>query len=206
MTAAQGPEGPQGPSPALPKLLPSGTTVQPTNRPSESPTTPLSRPFPIKVPVSEFPHRPSGGSHRLPVTLENVAHLLNITSIAAEYDVIKKHVRLTRGTASIEECDLQSLANLNGMGSNLFLDFVGTIARRNPVNPVAAWIESKPWDGEDRLPTFYATVHLQDGFPQGVRDMILHRWMLACVASALVEDRFAGRGVLTFQGKQSTIV
>lgn len=202
MTGDIGEEGSIGPSPHTPPTKPSGTAVDAADRPTESTITPTTEPFPRKVPMADFPHRPSEGSHRLPVTLENVAHLLNTTGIAAEYDVIKKQVRLTRGEAKLEECDLQSLANLNGMGSNLFLDFVGTIARRNSVNPVAVWIEGKPWDGEDRLPAFYATVQLQDGFPKGVRDFVLYRWMLACVAAALVEDRFAGRGVLTFQGPQ----
>ena len=159
--------------------------------------------FPCKLPASSFPHRPPEGSNKLPVTLENVDHLLSLTGIVAGYDVIKKQVSLRLSDAALEECDLLSLANLNGMGSNLFLDFVGTLARRNAVNPVEGWIDSKPWDGTDRLANFYATVVVQESFNELLRDILLYRWSLACVAAALEKDRFAGRGVLTFQGAQS---
>lgn len=161
-----------------------------------------SVPFPRKLAKDSFPHKPSEGSPRTPITLENVNHLLRECGVIAAYDVIKKHVQLKRGARVLEECDLQSLANLNGMGSNLFLDFVGTIARRNAVNPVANWIAARQWDGVDRLPAFYATVAVQEGFPEKARDFVLLRWGLSCVAAALVEDRFGGRGVLTFQGGQ----
>lgn len=159
--------------------------------------------FPCKLPASGFPHPPPEGSNRLPVTLENVGHLLSKTGIVAGYDVIKKQVSLRRLNVPLEECDLQSLANLNGMGSILFLDFVGTLARRSAVNPVEAWIDSEPWDGNDRLPDYYATVVVQEGFHELLRNFLLYRWTLACVAAALEKHRFAGRGVLTFQGAQS---
>ena len=167
------------------------------------PTESLATDFPCKLPPSGFPHPPSEGSYKPATTLENVDHLLSQSSVVTGYDVIKKQVSLRRENVTLEECDLQSLANLNGMGSNLFLDFVGTLARRKAVNPVADWIDSKPWDHTDRLPDFYATVVVQEGFPAQVRDFILYRWMLACVAAAMEKDRFAGRGVLTFQGPQS---
>jgi putative DNA primase/helicase len=136
------------------------------------------------------------------VTLGNVDHLLSEYGISVGYDVIKKEVRPRRGERDLEECDLQSLANLNGMGSHLFLDFVGTLARRQSINPVTEWIDSKAWDGTDRLLAFYNTVIVQAGFPEAVRDSMLFRWSLACVAAVMEKDRFSGRGVLTFQGGQ----
>lgn len=157
---------------------------------------------PRKLLTSGFPHPPSEGRSKVPLTLENVGHLLASTGIEAGYDVIKKEVRFRRGEAVLESCDLQSLANLNGMGGQHFPDFVVTLARRNPLNPVADWIASVPWDGEDRLPAFYATVTVQDGYPSHMRDVLLRRWMLSCVAAAMERDRFGGRGVLTFQGGQ----
>lgn len=149
-----------------------------------------------------FPNPPSPGSFRPPCTLENVTYLLDSCGLEIGYNVIKKVVSIRRGTADLEEADLLSLANLNGMGSNLFLDFVGKLARSKPVNPVADWIDSKPWDQVDRLPNFYATVTPQQGFALEVRDFLLYRWLLSCVAAALEHDRFSGRGVLTLQGEQ----
>lgn len=161
-----------------------------------------SDPFPRKLAASSFPHPPSEGSGKVPLTMQNVEQLLRATGIETGYDVIEKQVSFLRGQTPIEECDLQSLANLNGMGGYHFSDFVVTLARRNPQNPVADWIDSKPWDGLDRLLAFYETVAVQSGFPERVRDFILFRWALACVAAAMEKGRFACRGVLTFQGGQ----
>lgn len=180
---------------------PSGISISrspPPTPPDHDKAPPVAR----RVKLEGFPDQPSQGSNRPPVTLDNVQHLLTETGAILGYDVIKKVVSVRRGSVTLEECDLQSLANLNGMGSNQLLDFVGALARRNPVNPVADWIGSKPWDGNDRLAGFYATVTVQDGFPPPVRDTLLRRWMLSCVAAAMAEDRFSGRGVLTLQGGQ----
>jgi putative DNA primase/helicase len=184
----------------VPPQNPSSPVEQSTCEPSRKSAT---RPFPRRLKLEGFPASPAPGSSRVPVTLENVGHLLDECGIEVGYDVIKKAVSVRRGSAILEETDLLSLGNLNGMGSNLLLDFVGTLARRKPVNPVADWINSKPWDNVDRLSDFYNTVAVQSGFPEAVRDFILFRWSLACVAAAMESDRFAGRGVLTFQGAQS---
>jgi putative DNA primase/helicase len=163
---------------------------------------PEKRPFPRRVELDGFPDQPGPGSNKPPVTLDNVKHLLVESGVEAGYDVIKKRVSLQHGTTNLEECDLISLANLNGMMSNWFLDFVGTLARRNPINPVAAWIDSKPWDGTDRLPALYDTVQVAEGYPVHARNFLLHRWLLSCTAAALEVVGFKARGVLTLQGEQ----
>jgi predicted P-loop ATPase len=159
--------------------------------------------FPRRLERNDFPNPPRTAQSKLPVTLDNIRYLFRECEIELSYDVIKKSVSAARGTTALDESDLASLANLNGLGTGQFIDFVGTLARRSPSNPVADWIDSKPWDGVDRLPEFYGTVLVQSGFPEPVRDFILLRWGLACVAAAMEKDRFAGRGVLTFQGAQS---
>lgn len=158
--------------------------------------------FPRRLPRESYPDGPPSPTSKLPVTLENIRFLLSECEIDLRYDVIKKTVHARRGALELDETDLASLANLNGMGTAQFIDFIGAIARRNPLNPVADWITSTPWDGEDRLSAFYATVTVQEGYPLHMRDMLLRRWLLACVAAALEKDRFGGRGVLTFQGGQ----
>ncbi|MDT9096670.1 hypothetical protein RSW32_25440, partial [Escherichia coli] len=83
--------------------------------------------------------------------IANVEHMLAASGIVVVYDVISKRLSVTHGAQQLEDCDLVSLGNLHGLGSNQFLDFVGVIGRRNPSNPVASWIKSKSWDGTDRL-------------------------------------------------------
>lgn len=158
--------------------------------------------FPKRHPQEDFPDPPSAGSSKLALTMANVEHLLAVSGVEVAYDVIKKRMHINRGDHTLEECDLISLANLNGLGGGWFLDFIGTIARRNPLNPVATWIDSKPWDGTDRLQDIYRTVQVQEGYPTELRDVLLYRWLLSCVAAALKAAGFKTRGVLTFQGDQ----
>jgi putative DNA primase/helicase len=158
--------------------------------------------FPCKLARSGFPHQPAGDRGKLPVTLQNVAYLLSQCGIEARYDVIKKRGHFCRGEEALEFCDLQSLANQNGLGGMHFPEFVTTLARRNPINPVADWIASKPWDGKDRLAALYATVHVQEAFPAYARDFLLKRWLVSCVAAVLEPTGFKARGVLVLQGEQ----
>lgn len=159
-------------------------------------------PFPRRLKPESFPNPPAQGSSKPPLTLENVRHLLVENGIEVGYDVIKKRLGIRRADGELEESDLVSLANLNGLGAYGFLDFVNTLARRNPTNPVAEWIQSRPWDGQDRLQPLYATVHLTEDYPARVRDFLLYRWLLSCVAAALQPSGFKARGVLNFQGPQ----
>lgn len=132
----------------------------------------------------------------------NVRYLLKRYGIHLAYDVIKKKVSVLRKGEALEECDLLSVANLNGLGAFCFLDFITTLARRNPFNPVAEWIEGTPWDGVDRLKSLYATVQVHEDYPPAARDFLIYRWLLSCVAAALEPSGFKARGVLVLQGEQ----
>jgi predicted P-loop ATPase len=160
------------------------------------------KPFPRRLDLDDFPDQPSPGRQQLPLTIANVEHLLAACGIEVVYDVISKRLSVTLGAQQLEDCDLISLGNLHGLGANQFLDFVGVIGRRNPSNPVASWIRSKPWDGSDRLPLLYATIEVEDDYPSKLRDILIYRWCLSAVAAALSPAKFYARGVLTLQGAQ----
>lgn len=163
---------------------------------------PPDKAFPARLSLEDFPNPPSPGGHRLPLTMDNVAHLLAGNGVEVSYDVISKHLSVRHGLRKLEDSDLISLANLNGLASGQFLDFVATLGRRDGINPVADWIRLKPWDGEDRLPELYATIQVQTAYPEQVRDVLLYRWLLSAVAAALSPTGFHSRGVLTLQGPQ----
>ncbi len=97
--------------------------------------------------------------------------------------------------------EIMSLAMLNGLPSAQIPSQIQAIADRNAYNPVADWILSKPWDGVDRMPDFYATVVAEKGFPVGFKEVLLRTWMLSAAAAALKKG-FHNRGVLTLQGPQ----
>ena len=157
-----------------------------------------------RIDLNDFPDAPRSGSSRLPQTLENVAYMLEATGITARFNVIKKRVEVRWSNGAwASENDIASLGALNGLTNNWLLSFSYEIARRNPINPVADWITSKPWDGENRLPPFYDTVQAVEDYPDGLKEVLLRRWMLAATAAAILEGRrFHCRGVLTLQGPQ----
>ncbi len=156
-----------------------------------------------------FPAPPGKGSAPKS-TIPNVAHLLSQYGITARYDVIKKKLRITMpgysgspdNVDNVAMTQINSLALLNGMATGPIPETVALIGDRNLYDPVAEWIGSKPWDGIDRLPTFYATLTERDGFPPALKRTLMYRWMVSAVAAIFEAKGFSCRGVLTLQGAQ----
>ncbi|QSB44346.1 hypothetical protein IDJ81_13675 [Tsuneonella flava] len=115
-----------------------------------------------RLPRDAFPDSPTSPMGKIPTTLDNIRFLLNECGIDLHFDVIKKVIHVRHGELELDEAELISLANLNGLGSNQFPDFIAALARRDPINPVADWILGTPWDGKDRLSALYATVTVQE--------------------------------------------
>ncbi len=174
----------------------------PSNSPLPEPVGDKSNAFPKRVDRSGFPHQPHGNQGRLPVTLENVEHLLAENEIEVRWDVIKKTLRVSRQGDELELPALDSLANLNGVNSGSFSDFVGVIGQRNPMNPAQDWIDSKPWDGVSRIAKLCATIECDDEFRADLKDNLIERWLLSAAAAAVCPSGFRSRGVLVLQGGQ----
>ncbi|WFL76149.1 VapE family protein [Altererythrobacter arenosus] len=159
------------------------------------------KPFPQRISREAFPHQPPEGATKLPATKQNVEQLLKQCKVNVSYDVIKKRQSFTRNGEALKFSDLIGLANLNSLNSPWFGDFIQEIAESNPLNPVRDWIESKPWDGTDRLCALYETVTCDEEFHNGLKCLLINHWLRSAVAAAAVDD-FRSRGVLTFQGPQ----
>ena len=157
----------------------------------------------------DFPHR-ENRSGVLPCTGPNVEYLLKAYDITVNYDVIRKRtvIDLPGWEGSPDNMDnvtmatIVSLAAVNNMQRSGIEEQVLAIGDRNPLNPAADWMGSKPWDGVDRLPSFYATLTTEDGFPIDLKETLLHKWLLSIVAAAFMARNFKARGVLTLQGPQ----
>ena len=164
-----------------------------------------------RLSASSFPDQPAEGARGIPATLENTRHLLESYAVSVEYDLIKKRERTSIPglNATVENyrnvClnHIASLAAMNGLPISQTLHFVQSIADEYAFNPVQQWIDSKPWDGVDRLKAMYATVIEAEGYPAALKEALLYRWLLSAVAAALMDKSFRTRGVLTFQGPQS---
>jgi predicted P-loop ATPase len=146
----------------------------------------------------------------LPTTIENVAHMLRHHEITIRYDVVKKKLRITipGHTGTTDNADntaitlIISLVTLNGMATGQVPSIVEAIADRHLYNPVAEWIQSKPWDGVDRLPALFDTLQEREGFSPQLKRILVYKWLLSAVAAAVIPRGFKARGVLTFQGPQ----
>lgn len=152
----------------------------------------------------EFPDR--YGTRTLG-TVNNLQTLLDAYGIKVQYNVIKKDIDVTIPGMTFT-CDnyqnaslamIKSYANLHRMPIGQVDNFIIAIAERNLFNPVINWIESKPWDGTDRLPELLATVEAEN---EEAKNKFIYRWMVAACAAAYQSDGIDAAGVLVFQGDE----
>jgi putative DNA primase/helicase len=128
--------------------------------------------------------------------------------VRARYNLVSKTVELdvpglggtvdNRANTSLSV--LSSLAARHSMPRESLGEYVKAIADRNAFSPVADWIRSRAWDGQDRLPAFFATIETDD---DPLRDVLLRRWLIAAVAAVMKPSGFWCKGVLTIQGEQN---
>ncbi len=162
------------------------------------------------IPSASFPNPPRNSLYPPPATISNVKYMLDVYDITVRYNTIKKKLQIglpgNSGTAdnadNVAMITINSLAAQNGLPLGQIADYVTVLGDRNAYNPVALWITSKPWDGEDRLPAMYGTITAREGFPIRLKEAVIYRWLLSAVASAMVVAGFKARGVLTLQGAQ----
>ena len=142
-------------------------------------------------------------------TLENLRVLLARLGYTVRYNVIKKSIEImipgsgfsrdNRDNAAISE--VLSQCERVRMPTKHVAQYLIRIADENPYNPVATWIESRPWDGVSRLEAFYSTVRSPND-PK-LKKKLLRKWLIQCVAAAFAPDGIAGQGILTFVGPQN---
>lgn len=140
--------------------------------------------------------------------IDNLREICLRLGVTIRYNVFKKYEEIIiPGTAF--SMDNEANASLAWLISECSLfkfpidrvsDFVAVLADENQFNPVARWIESRPWDGQSRLKALCDTI-VTKGSTQ-MRDTLITRWMIAAVAAAYLPDGISSPGVLTLQGAQ----
>lgn len=157
-----------------------------------------------------FPNPPREGTTSPPATIPNIKHLLTSYDIHVRSNVITKRIQITmpgqsggldRGD-SAAVTQIISLATYNAIATGQVWSYIEAIADNTPYNPVEEWIESKQWDGNDRLPAICETLTATEEFPEWLKCTLVRKWLLSAVAAALMPSGFSTRGVLTFQGAQ----
>jgi len=140
---------------------------------------------------------------------DNLAEILRRLGVVVRYNVIKKEeeIIIPRQGFSVDNHANASLAWLVSECSVFnfptadIQDFITLIADRNQYNPVATWINSKPWDGTPRLWDLIETVKVAPA-DQELKEILMTRWFVAAVAAAFSGNGISARGVLVFQGEQ----
>ena len=201
----------------VPKLTLDPATQQPSE-PTAAPPPKLRAPAPPPVPEQHktkpldlelLPDRPKSGSIP-PTTTDNIAYILAHHDVKVGYNVIKKSLNIAvpdragtvENATNVNMTYILNLVTRLGMSTHMVADHVYAIADKNAYNPVRDWIESKPWDGKDRLEELCDTVTVDEDYPNNFKCILLLKWLLSAVAAALMDFNFRARGVFTLQGKQ----
>ena len=158
-----------------------------------------------KVDVPELVEFDKTANGRIMATTDNYHALMQSHGINCYYDVIKKridiHIPNFNPIADLKDeallVEVENLCIKNFVPHQRVRDAMKIIAKE--VNPVAQWIESKPWDGISRVDEFCNTVGSKD---TELKNMLMRKWLLSCVAAAFEEGGVALEGLLVFQGSQ----
>lgn len=161
----------------------------------------------------QFMSWPNTSDKGMPLnTRPNLEHLLENYGITVRYDVVRKDlvIRLPgqRGTLdNMRETaitEVSSLCALNRMPKSDVPAYLLSIGDLSPVNPVMDFITSKPWDGRSRVADLLQTISTQPGFDREWMALLVRRWLISAVAAAAKPHGFVSKGVLVFQGPQSS--
>ena len=138
-------------------------------------------------------------------TKDNINGVLTTQGIACRYNVIKKRMEIevpnmTFITDMKEEASLIEIEDrcINmGIPHTKVRDYLKILAKE--YNPVAEWIDSKPWDGTSRLQTFLDSIVSTN---EELKDMLMKKWLISCVACVYEKNGVELEGILVLQGAQ----
>tara|TARA_R110002012_G_scaffold204463_1_gene374155 strand:- start:2253 stop:4235 length:1983 start_codon:yes stop_codon:yes gene_type:complete len=158
----------------------------------------------IDVPVEyDFQRNASG---RFLNTKDNIGGVLKVHDVDVRYNVIKKKLEIDIPDMEFiadmfEEASLIEIEDrcINmGIPHTKVRDYLKVLARE--YNPVKEWINSEPWDGNDRLPDFLGSLVTEESAQ--LKDMLLKKWLISCVAAAYEKNGVELEGILVLQGAQ----
>lgn len=147
-------------------------------------------------------------------TIENVNEIVKRLNVNVRYNVISKEEEIlipgesysVDNKANASFAWLQSWCARFNMPTEKLGDFVTYLADRNQYNPVAQWVQSKPWDGISRLEQFCDTIKAHDEENDErvlfMKRTLIKRWLISAIAAAFQPDGVSAHGVLVLQGDQ----
>ena len=158
---------------------------------------------PVNVPAEFDFNRNDRG--RYLNTKENVRGVMILNKISCLYNVIKKRMEITVPESNFIQ-DMQEEAALIDIEDRCIQmniphtkvrDYLKLLAIE--YNPVRDWMESRRWDGESRLQSFLDSITSPN---QALKEMLMKKWLISCVAAACEPKGVELEGILVFQGAQ----
>ena len=158
----------------------------------------------LDLPVEyDFQRNASG---RFLNTKDNINGVLKTHEVDVRYNVIKKRMEIEIPNMNFiadmkEEASLIEIEDrcINmGIPHTKVRDYLKVLAKE--YNPVKEWIDSEPWDGNDRLPTFLNSLVTHES--NQLKEMLMKKWLISCVAAAYEVNGVELEGILVLQGAQ----
>ncbi len=177
--------------------------------PAQHTDTETDQPVAVPTPtVPSFIEWPDAKDNGTPLnTIENLKHLFKLYNITASYNVISKGIQVnipgySYSVDNHEACTLAQLMSYAGkhrLATSNISEYLTSIADQKQINPAVAMMESKPWDGQDRIGDLVKTLHPRD--PK-IAIRFVTKWLISGAACAYRHQGTSVEGVLVLQGKQ----
>jgi putative DNA primase/helicase len=158
---------------------------------------------PVTVPTEYDFNRNERG--RYLNTKGNVQGVMILNGIKCAYNVIKKRMEILvpdskfiqdmQGESALIEIEDRCI-QMN-IPHTKVRDYLKLLAVE--YNPVMDWMESRPWDGQSRLQAFLDSITSAD---KSLKEMLMKKWLISCVAAACEPNGVSLEGILVFQGAQ----
>jgi len=158
---------------------------------------------PVTVPTEFNFNRSERGKYLN--TKGNVEGVMILNGIKCAYNVIKKRMEIFVPDSKFIQ-DMQDESALieiedrciqMGIPHTKVRDYLKLLAVE--YNPVKDWMESKPWDGQSRLQAFLDSIKSPN---EALKEMLMRKWLISCVAAACEPNGVSLEGILVFQGAQ----
>ena len=120
------------------------------------------------------------------LTIDNLRYILDGLGYSVKMNMMKGDVDLFDGDGRLLERDefefgMQDITNncvlLGITNTNRLEGFMANIAAEVPYHPMLEWVESVPWDGEDRIEALCETVPVDAG-AEYLRNLFIHKWLV----------------------------
>ena len=162
--------------------------------------------IPLSKAIDKFPEIRANNTPK--PTLANFIYLLEQYGIKVKFNMMAKEMDIhIPGTAlsitnglNAAKTRVEDLMARNGLNVRNTMESLAAHADNNIYHPVIDWINSREWDGEDRLTKLLDLIKFKTDDP--INKTLVTKWLIQCVQALNSPYGYAAQGVLVFQGGQ----